>query len=1021
MLTLITAPRWPGLVRQVSAWLRETLTDPFGVARIVVADAGTGKLLGQDLARIDGISAGISAVSPARLMRDLARLAGVEDEWGAWQGHPLVAAALTQLDEVAASHPLLAAYLQHDRPTRAHTVAARAAELFRCYADNAPHLLEAWLSGEDGGLGGEALPEHLGWQPELLRLVTEQLQVDPLELQDEVTRAASSDPIPTGIFAVDELTGLQQRLVRGLGASGSVPIWQIEGSAGEAWARDLADATRAQLGEPRPAPLVEVHNSHGRLRQAEVLRDRLTSLFQQDPALEPRDVVIVCPHPERYAVALDMVFGPVDDPIAHPGRTLRLQPQVHRVQANPALDLLEALVALPVTRASAPELTELLLSPALAHRWRLSERGDDVIALVSGAGIRWGLDSAHRAHFGLPGLSQGTWLSGLDSLLTGLTMTRGSAPVLAAPAAEGVSSSDLDLVGALCELLSRLRKFVADTRTPAPLSTWTQRLRTALTELAGLPPSDEWMLAHAHSALTDLGEAGPAGGRLTRAEFARMLSAALPRPGRRSPAGNGSIQVVGIGELLHAEFRVVALLGLDDESAPADAADAVDLGALAPDPRRRRLTRLLAHARAAERLLIVQRAWSERSNAPVAKPVVVSWLLRQLTTAPATMVDHSATAFSVGAFLTGQAGRSGSIDQLSYLALQARQAREQQLARPGASASSPQTRRRSASALPVATPAAQEADRVTIAELASFLDNPAKAFLRSRMGLTYFSEPELSGALPLTLAGLDTWQVQSALLRAAQEGQDPEAARAAARRQANVPPGPLGAAAVDDALTLVRGLWGQASSDWRATPHDRLVELDLDGVILADSIQVRGQEVVTITVSSGAKTMLGPWLSVLALSASGLPADAVVHRVGKQWRQSFPESRRLVAPAADQALAQLRLIAGAYRSGRQRLLAVPFEPAVAFVQELASREGFRFADWQLPLNDFRSRWRFRHESWDLFFGDRASELFDDPACPPDPAPPAELRRSDLPAHVAASRFAAWAVALYRSLLREGTA
>ncbi|HMR49458.1 MAG TPA: exodeoxyribonuclease V subunit gamma [Arachnia sp.] len=1018
MLRLTTAPRWSGLVPQVSAWLHETLTDPFCTARIVVADPGTGKLLSQDLARIDGISAGISAVSAARLTADLARLAGVEDEWRAWRGHPLVAAALAQLDEVAASHPLLAAHLQHDRPARSHTVAARASELFRCYADSAPQLVEAWLSGEDCGLDGEELPAHLSWQPPLLRLAAEHLQIDPLELQEEVVGAASSDPVPTGVFAVDELTGLQQRLIEALGGSGTVPVWQVSGSEGEAWARRLADVALPQAGQPRPAPLVEVHNSHGRRRQAEVLRDRLTALFEQDPTLEPRDVVIVCPQPEHYAVALDLVFGASEEPLAHPGRSLRLQPQLTRTRANPVLDLLEALIALPVTRASAPELTELLLGPAVAHRWHLAERGEDVHALVSEAGIRWGLDSAHRADFGLPGLPQGTWLTGLDSLLTGLTMTRGSAPVLPAPAAEGVSSSDLDLVGALSEVLSRLRKFVAETRTPAPLRVWTQRLRTALTEVAGLPPSDEWMLAQAHSALTDLADAGPAAGQLTRAEFARMLSSALTRPGRRSPAGNGSIQVVGVGELQHAEFRVVALLGLEDDSAPADMADSVDLGTLAPDPRRRRLTRLLAHARAAERLLIVRRAWSERSNAPVARPVAIDWLLRRLDAAPATVVDHPATAFSADAFLSG-----GSTDRLSYLAAEARRDREQQLARSAEVTPSPQARRRhSASALPVAAPESdEEACAVTVAELASFLDNPAKAFLRARLGLTFFAEPELSEALPLSLGGLEGWQIQSALLHAAQEGQDPDAARATARRRPSVPPGRLGAAAVDDALTLVRGLWGQAASDWRATPHDHLVELDLGGVRLADSIQVRGRDVVAITASSGIKTLLGPWLSVLALSASGSPTEAVVHRVGKQWRQSFPESRRLVAPPADQALAQLRVIAEAYRTGRQRLLAVPFEPAVAFVQELGSREGFRLAEWQLPPNDFRSRWRFRHESWDLFFRDQAAELFDDPAGPDDPAPTAELRRAGLPAPVSASRFAAWAVALYGPFLREGAA
>ncbi|MEZ5085829.1 MAG: exodeoxyribonuclease V subunit gamma [Tessaracoccus sp.] len=999
MLTLVTAPRWSELVPHVSGWLRERVTDPFQTARIVVSGTGAGRLLGQDLATHDGISAGVDMVSPGRWVHELSRLAGVEDEWRAWQGQALVMAALQTLDEAAASHPLLASYLAQDRPARNYTLASRAAGLFRRYAEYAPSLVQAWLDGEQHDLNGDELPPHLDWQPELLRLATQHLQIDPLELQEEVAAAATSDSTATGIFAVDEIPPLALHALCQERESAEIPIWQISGSVGEQWAQAMPGVSHTSPKASPLAPKVEVHSSHGTLRQAEVLRDRLTALFENDITLEPRDVVIVCAQPEDYSVALDMVFGASTEEDAHPGRGLRMQPQGYRMLANPALQLLESLIALPLSRASAPELTRLLLSPAIAHRWRLADHGDDVVALISGSGIRWGLDSSHRAHFGLAGLSQGTWLSGLDSLLTGLALARGSAPVLAAPAMEGVSSSDLELVGSLCEVLSRLRKFVAGSRAPAPLREWVDRLRTALTELAGFPPSEEWMLAQAHAVLTDLAEAGQTSRQLNRAEFARVLSAALPRPRRRSPAGNGAIQVIRPGELLHAEFRVVVFLGMDDDATVPDGADAVDLEERAPDPRTRRRQRLLAHARAAETLLIVQRRWSERSNAPVATPVVLTRLLRELSPSDKEETNHPAKAFSVAC--RGNAAERAADED--------------------GAASSPRTpqarRRREASSLPIGEPAPSGiAEQVTIAELASFLDNPAKAFLRSRVGLTYFPPPELRDDLPLTLAGLDAWQVQHQLLQAAQEGQDPETASMNARRQANVPPGPLGAVVVDDALTLVKDLWVQAAPDWRARSEVRPVELDLGGVVLADSVQVREGNVVAVTVSSGPKTLLGPWLSALALSACGQGADVVVHRVAKDWGRSFPDSRRLTVPPPQQALSLLRTAATAWRIGRQRLLAVPFEPAVACVQELSSRKGLQLADWQLPITDFRSRWRFRHESWGLFFGDRPDELFDDPATAIDPPSPAALLSAGVPSRVASSRFVAWAMALYRPLL-----
>lgn len=1006
MLRLRTAPRWPGLVAQVSAWTRDRLTDPFATARIVVSGQGAGRLLRQDLARLDGISAGLDLVSPDALARLLARRGGIDQRWRAWHGQGLVMAVGERLDEVARAHPLLGAHLGQAHPARAYLLADRAAALLRHYADVAPALTARWLAGDDAGLTGEPLPERTSWQPLLLRLACERLGDDPLTLQEELLDAASADVTPTGVFAVDDVTAFQRRLLCALAEPAGLELWQISGSGGERWSRAVADETVPSPEPPRPLPHVEVHHSHGRLRQAEVLRERLTACFEDDSSLEPRDVVIVCPRPEEYAGALDTVFGACEEPLAHPGRLLRVQPQSSRARSNPALELLEDLIRLPITRASAPELTALLLRRPIAHRWRLAEQGDDVVALVAGAGIRWGLDSAHRAHFGLADVAQGTWLSGLDSLLMGLSLARGSAPVLPAPAAEGLSSSDLELVGALCEVVSRLRKFVAETRTPATLAEWARRLRSALTELAGLPPAEEPMIAQAHAVLADLEESSSSARMLSRAEFSRVLSGCLPRPGRRTSAGNGAIQVVEPGELLHAEFRVVALLGVDDRLPGAGLADAIDLGDLAPDPRTRQGEFLLAHARAADRVLIVDRGRSERTNAPVAPPVMVSWLLRHLG-APATEATHPAHAVSETA---------NGFDRLAFLAASERWERDNQVSRRGGAGLSPRAHRRQVAAgLPVADVAAGEAPRVTVAELAAFLDNPAKAFLRSAAGLTFFSRPELRDELALSLGGLESWQMQYSLLRAAQEGTSPEAAWQQARRQVGVPPGALGGVAVDDALATVRNLWAQARPAWQQSPEEQHVELDLGGVILSDTVTTRGSHIVEVTVSAGAKTILSPWLAQLALAASGMPCEAVVHRMAKEWGRSVPEVRRLEPPSPEGALARLRIVAEAYRIGTQRLLAVPFEPALGFLAELSARQGFRLADWQVPVGEFRARWRFRHESWEMFFGDRPSELFDDAAGPDDPGPSSPASPHDLPGPVRASRFAAWALALYHDL------
>src|SRR5204862_7802760 len=52
-----------------------------------------------------------------------------------------------------------------------------------------------------------------------------------------------------------------------------------------------------------------VHSCHGRARQVEVLRDALLHVLADDPTLEPRDVIVMCPDIEAYAPLIHAAFG----------------------------------------------------------------------------------------------------------------------------------------------------------------------------------------------------------------------------------------------------------------------------------------------------------------------------------------------------------------------------------------------------------------------------------------------------------------------------------------------------------------------------------------------------------------------------------------------------------------------------------------------------------------------------------------------------------------------------------------
>ncbi len=54
---------------------------------------------------------------------------------------------------------------------------------------------------------------------------------------------------------------------------------------------------------------VQVHACHGPARQVEVLREVLLGLLADDPTLEPRDILVMCPDIEAYAPLVEAAFG----------------------------------------------------------------------------------------------------------------------------------------------------------------------------------------------------------------------------------------------------------------------------------------------------------------------------------------------------------------------------------------------------------------------------------------------------------------------------------------------------------------------------------------------------------------------------------------------------------------------------------------------------------------------------------------------------------------------------------------
>src|SRR5690606_32764763 len=99
-------------------------------------------------------------------------------------------------------------------------------------------------------------------------------------------------------------------------------------------------------------------------------------LLQQDPTLEPRDILVMCPDVETFAPLIHAAFGmsgivqDADRGATHPAHTFRVRIADRAPShTNPLLLLADRLVLLAGGRLTASEVLDLARSGPVRHRF----------------------------------------------------------------------------------------------------------------------------------------------------------------------------------------------------------------------------------------------------------------------------------------------------------------------------------------------------------------------------------------------------------------------------------------------------------------------------------------------------------------------------------------------------------------------------------------------------------------------------------------------------------------------------
>ena len=726
---------------------------------------------------------------------------------------------------------------------------------------------------------------------------------------------------------------------------------------------DLA-ADRDGPDQPRTLdPLdrsVQVHACHGPARQVDVLREVVVGLLADDPSLEPRDVLVMCPDVETFAPLIEAAFGLDDvDGVDHPGHRLRVRLADRGLSAiNPVAEVLVKVVDIAAARrTTATEVRDLLGLAPVRRRFGLSDDDlEQIDTWTAGTAIRWGVDADARGAWNLAGLAQNTWRAGLERLALGVATDGSDArtdpdhpggnrlgdvlPV------DDLASTNVDLVGRLTEAVDRLDAVLTGAE-PQSLADWSALLTTAVHTLTDVPGRDAWQKEQVLRVLADLAHGtGPGGasaastarGSLTVVEVGAFLADAFaPRPTRTS-FRTGSLTVCTMVPMRSVPHRVVCLLGLDADAFPRTPTPLGD-DVLARTPLvgerdaagEDRQLFLDAVLSATEHLVVTYTGASEHTGRPLPPATPVGELLDQLDrTVPAdpgsehavrdhVLVHHPLQSFDVRSFTPGALlpGTTFSFDTAAYA---------------GARATTHE---------PVPTPPflpehlpTRPADVVTLDELRELLRHPVKAFVTAQLDvrLPYEDDP-VDDAIPLGVDALDQWQVSRRVLEAVLAGAPGEEAEADERRRGLLPPGPLAQSTLARSRSLVGDLFALATP-LRAEPG-RSVDVDIalpDGRRVVGSVpDVHPGHALRVTPSAvQGRQLVEAWVDALALAAAGHGVPVrIVGRV-PAGRGKAPGVATLVAPTVEEAQGFLAELLELHTLGTARPLPLPVKTSQAY-------------------------------------------------------------------------------------------
>ncbi|KPA15278.1 exonuclease V subunit gamma [Candidatus Magnetomorum sp. HK-1] len=621
---------------------------------------------------------------------------------------------------------------------------------------------------------------------------------------------------------------------------------------------------------------IAVHSCHSPMREVEVLYDQLLHMFENDPSLSPRDVLVMTPDIETYAPLIQAVF---DHPDRHTAIPYSITDRNRRKESQ-IIDAFLMILDLPGSRLEAGQMLSILECPAVARRFNIASTDMPLINhWVEETRIRWGESGEYRTQFGMGAYPENTWRYALDRLLLGYAMPGEKdhpfCSILPYDAIEGQTAA---LVGHFVQWAETIFKTVKALDSTKTIIEWVQIFNTVLDDCFLPQDVEDIQIIAIRDILHRLEQISNKLGQenntfnlnnmsISFSAIKWYLSHTLEKPRSHMGFLSGHVTCCAMLPMRAIPFKVICMIGLNDLTYPRrDRSPNFDLIAQNPKAGDRSIRNddryifLEALISARKRLYISYVGQSITDNALRPPSVLISELLDYLddhfvfsngNSRESLITYHRLQAFHQAYFNDKNILFSYSSDNCN--------AAKELIAR---------TKQTEVPFLSKPFPEVVE-NKISLTELLTFFRNPIQYFFNHRLGLVLTDRVRtLERREPFNIEGLEKYNLKNDLLDILLENDAPYAFLDQIRAKGILPLGEVGRVAYIDVIDELKQMSKKIQHLIKDPLPDITLDIKIDGIQLFGNIQNCYQEGLVFYRPTKAKPkdFIDCWLIHLALN-----------------------------------------------------------------------------------------------------------------------------------------------------------